>query len=94
MFQVIGFHRAPECAADLPGRCVARYALMIAALYVNNLLLKILGRSIAGFQRWQPANSAGGTDAADRDRNMGHIIIGVSFGFMGDPTILNSSVGV
>lgn len=68
------------------------YALTIAALYLNSLLLLIIGRSITGFTAGnQPIAQAamidGSTDDADRDRNMGYIVTGVSFGLVGGPII-------
>ncbi|MEM7320374.1 MAG: MFS transporter [Pseudomonadota bacterium] len=71
---------------------LAGYAITIAALYLNSLWLLILGRSITGFTAGnQPIAQAamidGSTDAADRDRNMGYIVTGVSFGLVGGPII-------
>lgn len=68
------------------------YAITIAALYLNSLFLLVLGRSITGFTAGnQPIAQAamidGSTDAADRDRNMGYIVTGVSFGLVGGPII-------
>ncbi|WP_271950636.1 MFS transporter [Ruegeria faecimaris] len=74
------------------GGALIGYALTIAALYLNSLLLLIVGRSITGFTAGnQPIAQAamidGSTDAADRDRNMGYIVTGVSFGLVGGPII-------
>ena len=74
------------------GGALAGYALTIAALYLNSLLLLIVGRSITGFTAGnQPIAQAamidGSTDATDRDRNMGYIVTGVSFGLVGGPII-------
>jgi predicted MFS family arabinose efflux permease len=74
------------------GGALAGYAITITALYLNSLLLLIVGRSITGFTAGnQPIAQAamidGSTDAADRDRNMGYIITGVSFGLVGGPII-------
>lgn len=71
---------------------LAGYAITIAALYLNSLMLLIVGRSITGFTAGnQPIAQAamidGSTDAADRDRNMGYIVTGVSFGLVGGPII-------
>jgi len=68
------------------------YALTIAALYVNSFLLLILGRAITGLTAGnQPIAQAamidGSTDDEDRNRNMGYIITGVSFGLVGGPII-------
>ncbi|MEM7088794.1 MAG: MFS transporter [Pseudomonadota bacterium] len=74
------------------GGALVGYALTIAALFLNSLLLLIIGRSITGFTAGnQPIAQAamidGSVDAADRDRNMGYIITGVSFGLVGGPII-------
>lgn len=74
------------------GGALAGYAITIAALYINSLILLIVGRSITGFTAGnQPIAQAamidGSTDAADRDRNMGYIVTGVSFGLVGGPII-------
>lgn len=74
------------------GGALGGYAITIAALYLNSLLLLIVGRSITGFTAGnQPIAQAamidGSTDAADRDRNMGYIVTGVSFGLVGGPII-------
>ncbi|MEM1352926.1 MAG: MFS transporter [Pseudomonadota bacterium] len=74
------------------GGALTGYALTIAALYLDSLLLLILGRSITGFTAGnQPIAQAavidGSTDAAERDRNMGFLIAGISFGLVGGPII-------
>ena len=71
---------------------LAGYVLTIVALYLDSLWLLILGRAVTGFTAGnQPIAQAamidGSTDAADRDRNMGYIITGVSFGLVGGPII-------
>ncbi|WP_299475791.1 MFS transporter [uncultured Roseibium sp.] len=68
------------------------YALTIAALYLNSFLLLILGRAITGLTAGnQPIAQAamidGSVDDEDRNRNMGYIITGVSFGLVGGPII-------
>ncbi|MES0883065.1 MFS transporter [Roseibium sp. SCP14] len=68
------------------------YALTIAALYMNSFLLLILGRAITGLTAGnQPIAQAamvdGSVDDEDRNRNMGYIITGVSFGLVGGPII-------
>ncbi|MEO9774246.1 MFS transporter [Roseibium sp.] len=68
------------------------YALTIAALYLNSFALLILGRAITGLTAGnQPIAQAamidGSTDDEDRNRNMGYIITGVSFGLVGGPII-------
>ncbi|MDP5219478.1 MFS transporter [Ruegeria sp. 2205SS24-7] len=74
------------------GGALVGYALTILSLYLDSLLLLILGRSITGFTAGnQPIAQAamidGSTDAADRDRNMGYIVTGISFGLVGGPLI-------
>lgn len=68
------------------------YGLTIAALYLNSFLLMILGRAITGLTAGnQPIAQAamidGSTDDEDRNRNMGYIITGVSFGLVGGPLL-------
>lgn len=68
------------------------YALTIAALYLNSFGLLILGRAITGLTAGnQPIAQAamidGSVDDEDRNRNMGYIITGVSFGLVGGPII-------
>ena len=74
------------------GGALAGYAITIVSLYLNSLWLLILGRAVTGFTAGnQPIAQAamvdGSTDDADRDRNMGFIITGVSFGLVGGPII-------
>ena len=57
-------------------------------LFLNSLWLLILGRAITGFTAGnQPIAQAamvdGSANEADRDRNMGYIVTGVSFGLVG-----------
>ena len=71
---------------------LAGYVLTIAALYLNSLWLLILGRAVTGFTAGnQPVAQAAMIDAsvddADRDRNMGYLLIGVSFGLVAGPVI-------
>ncbi len=71
---------------------LAGYALTIVSLFLNSLWLLILGRAVTGFTAGnQPIAQAamidGSADAADRDRNMGYIVTGVSFGLVGGPII-------
>ncbi|GAA0780206.1 MFS transporter [Roseibium denhamense] len=68
------------------------YGLTIAALYMNSFILLILGRAITGLTAGnQPIAQAamidGSVDDEDRNRNMGYIITGVSFGLVGGPVI-------
>ncbi len=68
------------------------YALTIVAFYLNSLWLLILGRVITGFTAGnQPVAQAAMIDAsiddAERDRNMGYLMIGVSAGLVGGPII-------
>ncbi|MCX2724263.1 MFS transporter [Roseibium salinum] len=68
------------------------YALTIGALYMNSFPLLILGRAITGLTAGnQPIAQAamidGSADEEDRNRNMGYIITGVSFGLVGGPII-------
>ena len=74
------------------GGALAGYIITIIALFVNSLWLLILGRAVTGFTAGnQPVAQAamidGSTDDADRDRNMGYIVTGVSFGLVGGPII-------
>ena len=74
------------------GGALTGYALTIVSLYANSLWLLILGRAITGFTAGnQPIAQAamidGSTDDADRDRNMGFIVTGISFGLVGGPII-------
>lgn len=71
---------------------LAGYAITIASIMYNSLWLLVLGRAITGFTAGnQPIAQAamidGSTDEADRDRNMGYIVTGVSFGLVGGPII-------
>lgn len=71
---------------------LAGYAITIVALYQNSLWLLILGRGITGFTAGnQPIAQAAmidvSVDDADRARNMGYIITGISFGLVGGPII-------
>ena len=71
---------------------LAGYALTIVSLFLNSFWLLILGRAVTGFTAGnQPIAQAamidGSADAADRDRNMGYIVTGVSFGLVGGPII-------
>lgn len=68
------------------------YAITIASVLTSNLWLLILGRAITGFTAGnQPIAMAamidGSTDDADRDRNMGYIVTGISIGLVGGPII-------
>lgn len=74
------------------GGALTGYAITIVSLMVNSLWLLILGRVITGFTAGnQPIAQAamidGSTDEADRDRNMGYIVTGISFGLVGGPII-------
>jgi MFS family permease len=71
---------------------LAGYAITLISLYLNSLWLLILGRAITGFTAGnQPIAQAAVIDAskddADRDRNMGYIVTGISFGLVGGPII-------
>ncbi|HMB60592.1 MAG TPA: MFS transporter [Xanthomonadales bacterium] len=71
---------------------LAGYAITIVALYASSLWMLILGRAITGFTAGnQPIAQAAmidvSVDDADRARNMGYIITGVSFGLVGGPLI-------
>ncbi len=68
------------------------YVITIVALFANSLWLLILGRAVTGFTAGnQPIAQAAMVDAsvddADRDRNMGYVLTGVSFGLVGGPII-------
>ncbi|MBL8660812.1 MAG: MFS transporter [Rhodospirillales bacterium] len=74
------------------GGALTGYVITLASLYVNSLWLLILGRAITGFTAGnQPIAQAamidGSTDEGDRDRNMGFIVTGISFGLVGGPII-------
>ncbi len=68
------------------------YAITIVSLFTNSLWLMILGRAITGFTAGnQPIAQAamvdGSADDQERDRNMGLIVTGISFGLVGGPII-------
>jgi predicted MFS family arabinose efflux permease len=68
------------------------YVLTIISLYIDSLWLLIFGRAVTGFTAGnQPVAQAamidGSVDDADRDRNMGYIVTGISFGLVGGPII-------
>lgn len=74
------------------GGALAGYVITIVSLFANSLWLLILGRAITGFTAGnQPIAQAamidGSTDEADRDRNMGYIVTGISFGLVAGPVI-------
>jgi MFS family permease len=74
------------------GGALAGYAITIVSLAISSLWLLILGRAITGFTAGnQPIAQAamidGSADDVDRDRNMGYIVTGVSFGLVGGPLI-------
>jgi len=74
------------------GGALAGYAITLVSLYVNSLWLLTLGRAVTGFTAGnQPIAQAamidGSTDAADRDRNMGFVVTGISVGLVGGPII-------
>jgi DHA1 family tetracycline resistance protein-like MFS transporter len=74
------------------GGAFVGYVLTIVSLYLNSLWLLVLGRAITGFTAGnQPVAQAAMIDAsvddADRDRNMGYLMIGVSAGLVGGPVI-------
>ena len=69
---------------------LAGYVLTILSLYLNSLWLLILGRAVTGFTAGnQPVAQAAMIDAsvddAERDRNMGNLMIGVSAGLVAGP---------
>ena len=71
---------------------LAGYVVTILALFLESLWLLILGRAVTGFTAGnQPIAQAamidGSDNEADRDRNMGYIVTGVSFGLVGGPII-------
>lgn len=68
------------------------YVITIVSLHLDSLWLLVFGRSITGFTAGnQPIAQAamvdGSVDAADRDRNMGYIVTGTSFGLVGGPIL-------
>jgi len=74
------------------GGALTGYAITLFSLYANSLWLLILGRAVTGFTAGnQPIAQAAmidaSTDDADRDRNMGFIVTGISFGLVGGPII-------
>ena len=74
------------------GGALVGYALTILSFYLNSLWLLILGRVVTGFTAGnQPVAQAAIVDAsdddADRDRNMGYLMMGVSAGLVGGPII-------
>jgi predicted MFS family arabinose efflux permease len=74
------------------GGAFAGYVLTILSLYLNSLWLLILGRAVTGFTAGnQPVAQAAIVDAsiddADRDRNMGYLVTGVSFGLVVGPIL-------
>jgi predicted MFS family arabinose efflux permease len=74
------------------GGAFAGYVLTILSLYLNSLWLLILGRAVTGFTAGnQPVAQAAIVDAsiddADRDRNMGYLVTGVSFGLVVGPVL-------
>ena len=67
---------------------LAGYVVTILAIFLNSLWLLILGRAVTGFTAGnQPIAQAamidGSDNEADRDRNMGYIVTGLSFGLVG-----------
>jgi MFS family permease len=74
------------------GGALTGYVLTIISFYLNSLWLLILGRVVTGFTAGnQPVAQAAmidaSTDAAERDRNMGYIVTGVSFGLVAGPIL-------
>ena len=74
------------------GGALVGYAITIVALYLDSLALLILGRVVTGFTAGnQPIAQAaiidGSTDDADRDRNFGYIVAGLSLGLVGGPIL-------
>jgi len=68
------------------------YLITIAALFMNSLWMLILGRAITGFTAGnQPIAQAAMVDAsrndAEKARNMGFIVAGISAGMVGGPII-------
>lgn len=66
------------------------YLITILALFQNSLGLLILGRAVTGFTAGnQPIAQAamidGSSGDADRDRNMGYIVTGISVGMVAGP---------
>ncbi len=74
------------------GGALLGYIITIVSLYIGSFWLLVLGRMITGFSAGnQAVAQAAMVDASendtDRDRNMGYIILGVSFGLVGGPII-------
>lgn len=74
------------------GGALLGYGITILSLYLDSLVLLILGRVVTGFTAGnQPIAQAaiidGSTDDADRDRNFGYIVAGLSLGLVGGPII-------
>ena len=74
------------------GGAAVGYLVSILALALDSLWLLVLGRAITGLTAGnQPIAQAAMIDAsadpAERDRNMGYIVTGVSFGLVGGPII-------
>jgi MFS family permease len=68
------------------------YVLTIISFYLNSLWLLILGRVVTGFTAGnQPVAQAAmidaSSDAAERDRNMGYLVTGVSVGLVCGPIL-------
>lgn len=83
--------RKPAIMICLVG-ALAGYAITIVSLAIDSLWLLILGRAITGFTAGnQPIAQAAMVDAsrddAEKARNMGLIIAGVSAGLVGGPII-------
>ncbi len=83
--------RKPAILVCLLG-AFAGYALTLAALYADSLVLLLIGRAVTGFTAGnQPIAQAamidGSADEADRGRNMGYIITATSAGLLGGPLI-------
>jgi DHA1 family tetracycline resistance protein-like MFS transporter len=74
------------------GGAFAGYVLTIVSLYLDSLWLLILGRAVTGFTAGnQPVAQAAiidsSADEATRDRNMGYLVTGVSFGLVVGPIL-------
>jgi predicted MFS family arabinose efflux permease len=71
---------------------LAGYAITIVSLFADSLWLLVLGRAITGFTAGnQPIAQAAMIDAsrddAEKARNMGIIVVGISAGLVGGPII-------
>ena len=71
---------------------LAGYIVTIVSLFLNSLWLLVLGRAITGFTAGnQPIAQAAMVDAsrddAEKGRNMGFIVAGISAGLVGGPII-------